>query len=128
MENYKIDRQVLTLKNMLAIISAISNSLLLFIHRNSKGEIVVMNSGVIQQLRTSEELYDFPANEVVGVDTSSGRLNEEQLFLLREALSGKDPVIITSHYNLLKGFIDSEKEAVYPGRAADSGMFRFIRA
>ena len=50
--------------------------------------------------------------EVVGIDTSSGRLDEEQLFLLREALSGKDPVIIASHYNLLKGSIDSEKEAV----------------
>jgi len=49
---------------------------------------------------------------VVGIDTSSGRLDEGQLLLLKEALLGKDPVIIASHYNLLNGSISSEKESV----------------
>ena len=40
MENYKIDRQVLTLKDMLAILSAMSNRLLFYVYRNSKGELI----------------------------------------------------------------------------------------
>lgn len=61
--------------------------------------------------------------KVLGIDTSSGRLDEEQLILLREALSGKDPVIIVSHYNLLKGSMDSEKEAVIDNFKEAYGLF-----
>jgi predicted phosphodiesterase len=48
---------------------------------------------------------------IVGLDTASENLDKQQLAILKEALAGKEPVIIVSHYNLVQGTFISEKTA-----------------
>lgn len=48
---------------------------------------------------------------VVGLDTASENLDEQQLTVLKDALAEEEQVIIVSHYNLVQGTFLSEKTA-----------------
>ena len=86
----------------------------------------------------AEKLYERGANfatfwkglRVIGLDTSSGRLDKRQLALLGKVLSDEKapPTIMISHHNLLKSSLKSEKSSAIENHDESSDLLLSSKA
>ena len=76
-------------------------------------KLVIMNKGVIQQIGTSKEIYENPANSFVAAFIGSPAMNIIKANLHGDSFSLEDGEEIKLHSKIdIKGFYAKEKEAI----------------